>query len=686
MNRAFQYALALAFFALQCVSVGSWVPSYQLVGDGAEAVRLARACVEIGECTSTGTRTSALGLHHGASWIRLNSYFFRNGGGLQSIQTTTLMLLIVAGAVSFLAILRYVPARGALLVLLLHPQPAIVVGRFGELSNATLLPVTLALYYASAMLCVERRSGLLGAVASVCLAAAISANLSCLLMVPFHVGLVALFARRPIVDTIVAGVVWMLAFSLESSDSAGAIIAGVSLTTGVWVLLVAATLLFAVRPLRRRVVERHIVPLALEGRHIRKRLAALPVAIRLRAVMKGTIVYFSLAVWLACILVRSSAPESWYLAPLVFPLLFLAADAAAQLSRRALIAATAIAFMALVSFRFAPLAEGLGSVLGLALSALIVLATCFRVARSPGALLGRDPFAAAPSALLFGCVAFVVTTSLPDSAIFPRQRQIWPVGASEKVVRGLYESGLTFPQIMASLQGQSPEATIQSMVASFDPRLFAPPVPVEDSDFSLLVLMVEPAVVARTEGVAITFPIDNSRSAMVVRAPSYLDWTRVRTCYAATCEGQSASETCIDRRVELPLRWLSPYFPIDREESQVPGQMFSYHPTGRTYCVSFSIPVRTVGSVIPHVVRAVELWPLRTQIRRVHGVAFEGKLPGPEVRLVDDRAATGTIEVEVARDTIGPDADWLEQPALIEVTVANEHLLEPFRTGRTSLR
>src|SRR5262249_30727342 len=80
-----------ALLMVQCLSVASWVHSYQIADeDTAEAVRLARTCIELGQCTSMGTTASGLGLHHGASWIRLTGHFLRSGGGLASLQATAM--------------------------------------------------------------------------------------------------------------------------------------------------------------------------------------------------------------------------------------------------------------------------------------------------------------------------------------------------------------------------------------------------------------------------------------------------------------------------------------------------------------------------------------------------------------------------------------------------------------------
>jgi hypothetical protein len=56
------------------------------------------------------------------------------------------------------------------------------------------------------------------------------------------------------------------------------------------------------------------------------------------------------------------------------------------------------------------------------------------------------------------------------------------------------------------------------------------------------------------------------------------------------------------------------------------------------------------------------------------------------VRLANDAAGAGTLEVEVSAHGIGPDADWLEEPPLLEVDAAHAPLLEPFRRNRVTPR
>ena len=663
------------------MSATHWVRSYQYADDDTgEAVRLARECLDLGQCTARGTHASALGLSHGASWIRLIAHCLTSGGGLLEVQTTVLVLLLVSGVLSFLVARRYGSARTAPLVFLFYLQPVVATSRFVELSNTTLLPLALALYYASVALCVESGSALAAIVAAVCLAAAMSAHISCVLMVPFHLALVLLFARRPIAAVALASLSFVVAFTVESYDAARAVAGLIVATPAVVGAIVLAAIVLGASAAR-------FGRLGLRTQQLRGRLAEVPRAARVRAVMKAAIVYINSTVWIGSALARSSIPDSHYLVPLVFPLVFLAADSATQLSRRATITLSMIGILALLLFPFAPVGSELGNVCMLALSALVAVAIVARLVGWRGVLarvLGPDPFSAAPAALAFGLAALALAASVPDLLIVPRERQTWPVGAAERLADDLYESGFTFPRLWAALQRQSP-GTVEYTMAILDPNLFHQPEPVVDAGWSLLALMVEPAVVARTAGVVLTFPINATRSAIVVRAPSYLDRTHVRTCYSSVCGAQPPPERCTERQPERPLRHLPPYFEVDREEPVV-GTTFSFLRLGQKYCILFSIPLHTSGSRVPHIVRVSEQWPLHVRIRRVEGVDVEGPLPGAEVRLVDDRAATGSMEVEVSSDGLGPLSNWLEEPPLIEVTAANEHLLQPFRERRASLR
>jgi len=289
----------------------------------------------------------------------------------------------------------------------------------------------------------------------------------------------------------------------------------------------------------------------------------------------------------------------------------------------------------------------------------------------------RDVLSRTEPGLAFIAAGLVLLGSLPDLLIVPRMRQSWPVIASEQVAHELYAAGYTTPELFASMQWQS-FSTLRDLVAALDPNFFGPSEPLADTGWSLLPLLVEPAVVPQTEGIELTFPIDHSQSAIVVRAVSYLDRSHARRCYSAACDDERAPQTCVEPSPGRPLRRLPPFVDSITTGEFVPG------PWGH-YCVAFSIPVHTVGSGGRHVVHVAEQWPARLQIRQVTGVHFLGTLPAKKVTLVDDQMSTGSLQVDISAHYF-PAASWWEEPPLIEVTAANEHLLAPFREARASIR
>jgi hypothetical protein len=459
-------------------------------------------------------------------------------------------------------------------------------------------------------------------------------------------------------------------FTLESYDAAREIvrvIVGMHATWGV--LLVGALLAFW---FRKRVVA------VVVDRHIsrwRAAWSAMPLRPRLRAVMKAAFIYFSAAIWIGSGVARSTTPESHYLAPLVFPLVFLAADEANALSARQAAILFVIGFVALLAFPFAVVASRLTNVLLVVFSAFAVLRTIAWAARGRWSLAGSALSTALHPALVYVIVAAILAGSIPDTILVRRERLSWPIAPAEKLAKTLYQSGLSFSQIMASSQRQAP--TLMQYASMVDPSLFGAPQDASDPGWSLLALIVEPSVAARTEGVWFSFPVRGSKSAMVVRAPSYLDRTHLRTCYLRTCDEEPTADDCTEREPQQPISHLPPYFAIDRHKPDRPGELFAYERSGR-YCTLFFVPLHTVGSGVTHAVRVVDQWPLHLRITRVSGIAFEGALPGANVALLDTRQATGTLTVAMSSDGPGPPSDWLEDPPIVEVTAANEHLLKRF--------
>jgi hypothetical protein len=484
-----------------------------------------------------------------------------------------------------------------------------------------------------------------------------------MLLVPFHIGLVALSARRVRAAVVAACLSLAVTFTFESYSAARdlARLVGEPAVLG---FLATVAVLLGVRVLRARLASA-IASLDRSLQQRRVRLASLPIPVRVRAAMKAAVVYVSAVVWIACVLTGYGIPPpTRVLTPLVFPLLFLAADSTEHLSGRALIALSTVGFLALVSFPLSPLALRVWGGFLVAFSAFVTAAW---VIQRRAALFGPEVSSATPSTLTVVLAIVALVASLTGIAI-PIERHSMPVAAAETLVHGLYKSGFTFPELLGSLQLPLVGKQLP-LLAAMDPKLFGEPEHAAVTTWSLLSFMVEPSVVPRTAGVELTFPVDQSQSAMVVRAPSYLDRAHLRVCRPATCGGELAPERCTGRNTEAPLRHQWPFLDVPSADE----------------CTVFSIPVHTPGSHVPHVVRIVDHVYAGLRIRRVNGVTFTGDLPGAEVRLADDHESTGSIEIEVGPAGFLADSFRPGEPALIEVTADNEQLLEPLRKNHMAV-
>lgn len=671
--------VAVTLWSLQALSAAYWIVSYQYADDDAGlAVRLARACLERGACPAAGTPTSGLGLSHGASWIRLIRYCLQTGGGLATVQLIIVALLIAATIVSSLTTWQAISWRAGMFASLLVLPASMATLRFDDLTNGTLLPLPLALYYACTAWTV-RSGGLLAALgASVWLAASVSASLSCVLLLPFHLALVALAARKPLSAMTGAALAFAGTFAIESS-AAAAQLAQLLFTPALvaFGLLVAVAVAKPGRTLLRRVVA--------SAQQWRSGLLDMPEPVRLRAAMKLAALYLITAAWMGPTIAGGiRIPDAHFFAPVVFPLVFLAADGTQSMSDRAAVGLIAIVVLALGPLLFAPLAVVVGSVLCVVIGGAAFLFCLARVLQSGGRFRSELEARSSHRVAIAGAT-FVCLMSMPDALIYPRIRQVWPVATVETLVRGLYDAGFTFPQLMGALQGQAPYS-IQSMIATFDPNLFRDPSPPGDPTVSLLAMIVEPALAARTHDVVLRLETPDRRAAITIRSTSVLDLPHLQTCYARSCDEPVDPRRCTTRDPHGTVQHDRPYFPVDKVETPAAGGVFGDQEPGTIYCVRFLIPLRMSGTGEPHWLRVPLLWPLDARIRNVTGVAFAGVVPGPEVRLSNDRVERGTVEVDLSAHGLGPESDWLEQPPLIEVSSPNEHLLEPFRQGRMTLR
>ena len=672
-------ALAVTLWSLQALSAAYWMLAYQYADDDTGlAVRLARTCLERGTCASAGMPTSGLGLSHGASWIRLIGYCLTTAGGLRTLQLIVLALLVAATIVSAAVVWKATSWRAGMFASLLVLPATMATLRFDDLTNGTITPLPFALYYGCTAWFVQsgRLLPVLGA--SVSLAAAMSTSLSSIVLAPLHVALVTLTARRPVSAALLAALAVAAPFAIESSTAAaqlGRLLVWPSvLALGVLLVLgIAAAVWQSARALVRRI--------AAGAQGWRRRFLAMPASVRLRAAMKLATIYLITTGWTGWVMAGGMRiPDAHYFAAAVFPLVFLAADAAQTMSRRGAASLIGVLVLALGSLLFAPLAVASGSVLCVMTAGVLFLLLLAQALRS------RRDVLEAPSSTRVAVVGAVLVClmSAPDALLYPRTRQLWPVATAETMVRGLYAAGFTFSQLMCALQGQAPY-TLQAMIASLDPDVFTDPPMVDDPTPSLLAMIVDPVVAARARDVLMRVDTPADQAAIAVRSTSVLDRARLRTCYARSCDEPIDPRRCTTRDPQGLVRHDRPYFPVDKAEPP-PGRLSSFQPPDATYCIRFFVPVRTSGTGDPHWLRVPELWPLDLRIRQVTGVSFEGALPGPEVRLRNDRRETGTVEVEASAHGIGPESDWLEQPPLIEVGTANEMLLELYRDGRVTLR
>jgi hypothetical protein len=671
----------MTLWGLQALSATYWMRAYQYADDDTGlAVRLARACLERGTCASAGMPTSGLGLSHGASWIRLIEYCLTTDGGLGTLQAIVLALLVAATIVSSVVVWKALSWRAGMFASLLVLPATMATLRFDDLTNGTIAPLPLAIYYACTAWCVQSGRLLPALGASMALAAAMSTSLSSILLAPLLLTLVALTASRPFPAVLLAALAIAATFAIESSTAAAQLarllVRPSVLAFGLLLVVgIAATVWPSARILLRRMAD--------GARACRRRVLAMPAPLRVRTAMKLAALYLIAAGWTAS-LMRLRIPDAHYFATAAFPLVFLAADATESLSRRAAASLIAALLLALGSLLFAPLAVAVGSVLCVIAAGLVLLLVLTRALRPGGGTAGD--LAARPSAGIAVAGAILVCLmSTPDALIYPRTPQLWPVVTAETMVRRLYASGFTFAELMSGLQGQAPY-TLQAMIASLDPDFTIDPPMADDAMASVLTMIVDPEIAARARDVLVHMETPRGQAAVALRSASVLDRARLRTCYARSCDEPIDPRRCTTRHPQGLVRHDRPYFPVDTVDVPASGSPLSFQPPGATWCVRFFVPVRTSGSGEPHWLRVPQLWPLHVRIRQVTGVSFEGALPGLEVRLNNDERGTGTVEVEASAHGIGPEADWLEQLPLLEVGAANEVLLEPYRQGRVTPR
>ncbi len=673
--------VAVALWTVQTLSVASWVRAFQFADDDSgNALRLARECLERGACAAAGNPTSALGLSHGASWTRLVRYCLALGGGLATVQAVVIALLAATTIVTSIVVWRTVSWHAGMMASLLVLPWTLATFRFDNLSNGTLLPLPLTLYYASTLWFVTSRRTRAALVASVFLALSMSPDLECIVALPFHVALVALLATTPLSAATGAALTTAVTFAIESPAAAAQLERGL-LRPSLFVLglllvtCAGAALTRSGRRLLARVAE--------WVRLCRRRLLDMPAAARARVVMKLMAVYLIAAVWIGpMIAVGFRIPDAHYFAPALFPLVFFVADATASMSDRAASRLIGILALTPLSLLFAPIAVGIGGMFCTWIIAVAVLLSVADAFRSAPRLVDRLEARPSPRVAIAGAVLVWLMTA-PDTLLYPRIRQVWPVATAEHMVRDLYASGFSYAELIGGLQGPA-HHTVQTMIVNWDPDLFAAPPRAGDSTSSFLAMIAARDVAARTHDVLMRRDTGDGHSAMIVRSTFVIDRAHVRTCATTSCADPVDPERCTIRDPDGPLKHGAPFFPVRSADGAAGDGSISEQQRQTTYCVRYFVPLRMSGTGEAHWLRVHQFWPLQIRILRVSGVPFEGTVPGVEVRLPNDHPGSGTLEIETEARAFGPNP-FIEQPPVMDVTADDEHLLDAFRGGRVTL-
>lgn len=625
-----------------------------------EYLSQARRCVELDDCPSRGGRAGGLPLFHGHSWIRLLAHSLRAGHDLTWVQDVVLALLIVSVPVTFFWLARNLGLRAAALGLGLY-FPVIVAGTdITILTYTNLLPLPFALYYTGLALFLERGRTVFGAVASMALAAAVSAELGSIVMVPFHLGLVGLAAARPLPAMIICGLAFAIPFFLESTDAA------------LEVVRQLPTLRFAIAV----AVCGAFVPLLIRVRPYLQPAGSTPVAPRVRAAMLLALVYAALTIWAGNLLLLGGVPAPRYLQPASFPFLYLLAERMGTLAPRAALAIAALAASALVTLSWAPHGREVVQLPVAAIVTLFALAVIVRSVRQRDARLApRLASWPAPAICLLA-----IGIAAADIVVIARRggAQALTLAEAEQLVSKLYGAGYTYPELLASMQGPAADGMI-SLLTERDPARFAGETHFQEPDLSLLVLKVPSAVVARTARVIAAVPSAGSRAAIVVRGGrSYLDWARARRCVWQSDGHGPGGHRCAQPLLDQPLPHNWPYV---RFGEVLPRSVLPAAAEIPRWSVRFEVPVHTPGRGAARIVRTPSKWPASWRFVSVSGVEIEGTLPGEEVRLPDTRPAQGTAELEF-QPPLPTELPWVWLPQIVEVDQENEHLLEPFRGRR----
>lgn len=648
-------AIVLAYVATTTFVVLSWPVNAEVT----DFLLSARACVEEGACPSRGQHASAGGLSHGAFWTRMLRGTLRAGLDLTALQVIFLVSFVASGAILFVTVRRFLSLEAATIALALYLPLMFLGSNMPSLLCTSLLPLGLAIYFAGSARCIEKGTALPAAVASLGLALSISADLAAIVMVPFQLVAVAVVAERPLSAVIVSAVSLIIPYALDSWDAFLELVAFVSWPLA-FVGVVGATLAFWA------------------AWRLREPAASLSPLDRLRAFSQLSVCYSLVAGLLGHLVYGNPGP--WYYAPAYIPLVVLAADAAQGIGTSRTLWFLGASLLGALCLALAPNAYLIGMVailVGFTLASVVCIISIARW-RMAGS---RTPYTFGRSVTCAVILLLLpIGASLPDATglLACSNAQDLTVYESERIASLLYDSGFRYPEIVGSIEGPAAD-TLMPLIAARDPARTVPS-EVVDTGWSLLALKAPQETVSKTKGVVAAVPSGAATVALIVKQPSYVSRRYIRTCQA-TSGDEAAVSSCMESDPKEPVKHTAPYFPMPRLTSTESSTLFHRVP------VRVSMPIVTSGSGDTHIIRAIDAWPVPWKIRSVTGVRIEGgELPGQEIRIADERPTSGAIEFEAQALGFGGNAlgvRWL--PRFIEVTAANEHLLEPFRVSAEKL-
>jgi hypothetical protein len=604
-----------------------------------EMLPMVRHCVERHECVSHGVTSELEPLYHGAVWLRLLTAVEREWHDQSRAQTVVVALSLLSIALTFVFMTHYLGLLAATATLGLSLPVVFTISQIAEFTYSNILPLPFALYCISLALYAERELEAFTIIGAAALGLAVSIQLGCMLMVPFHGLLVALTARRPLVTLIFGAIAFTTVFAGSSWDAATEVIRFVATTpAGVVALFALAGLLLVLR-IRPNPV-----------------LWSMPVRQRVHGMMIATLLWGTFVPMLAGPLGGGVPPGPKFLIFSGFAFLYLVGERLVWLTRGGLVAIVALE---MTSLALVPFATNIFLRIEWIFWAIMVafgVETAVRLVRGG---VSSVPIArsAWPAAAL--CVGLMMLEGLEIATARARgPEQAFTLAEAEEVVRLLYGAGYTYSELLGSLQGPAADDLLP-LLTDRDPALFeGATATLTRAPFTLLVLK----------------PPSAPRPIVVRGEPTFLDWTHVRRCSRTRDPQYPAGYHCEHPATLRPLIHKWPF--VEFEEVKPMGGA-NERPAG----VRFEVPVDTPGRGIAHVIRVTSEWPSTWRISKVDGVQFEGTVPGVELKILDEQPSVGSVVLNfvppVAREM--PWRPWLWIPHLLEVNAENEYLLEPFR-------